>query len=100
MYCSGKKKRHIVKTQLMVNNRGYIIHNIAYKKGKRHDYDVYKKNHPIIPKVLNIFDLGYVGVETDFLEQLSDYRIERKEIWNCHKKKKSITKIILKKEYL
>ena len=71
MYCSGKKKRHTVKTQLMVNNRGYIIHKIAYKKGKRHDYDVYKKNHPIIPKVLNIFDLGYVGVETDFPEQLS-----------------------------
>jgi hypothetical protein len=56
----------------MVNNRGYILHKIAYKKGKRHDYDVYKKNHPIIPKdVLNVFDLGYLGVEKDFPEQLS-----------------------------
>ena len=79
MFCSGKKKRHTVKTQLMVNNRGYIIHKIAYKKGKRHDYTVYKKNHPIIPKeVLNIFDLGYLGVEKDFPEQLSALPYKKK----------------------
>ncbi len=35
-FYSGKKKRHAVKTQLMVNNRGHIIHKVAYKKGKRH----------------------------------------------------------------
>jgi len=35
---SGKKKRHTVKTQLMVNNRGYILHKVAHKKGRRHDY--------------------------------------------------------------
>ncbi len=38
MYYSGKKKRHTVKNQLMVNNRGYILHKSAHKKGKRHDY--------------------------------------------------------------
>ncbi len=40
IFYSGKKKRHtIVKTQLMVNNRGYIIHKTAnQKKGKSHDY--------------------------------------------------------------
>jgi hypothetical protein len=26
MYYSGKKKRHTVKSQIMVNNRGYILH--------------------------------------------------------------------------
>src|SRR4051812_8417819 len=32
-YYSGKKKRHTaVKTQLMVNNRGFIIHKVGYKK--------------------------------------------------------------------
>ncbi|HEY6536400.1 MAG TPA: transposase family protein [Candidatus Nitrosocosmicus sp.] len=71
-FYSGKKKRHAVKTQLMVNNRGHIIHKVAYKKGKRHDYDIYKKNQPITPKeVVNVSDFGYLGVETDFLEQLS-----------------------------
>jgi hypothetical protein len=72
VFYSGKKKRHTVKTQLMVNNQGTIIHKTNYKKGHRHDYDIYKKNHPITPKdVLNVFDLGYLGVETDFPGQLS-----------------------------
>ena len=54
MYYSGKKKRHTVKNQLMINKDGYINHK-ANKKGKRHDYDVYKKNHPITPKqVVNV----------------------------------------------
>ena len=37
-FYSGKKKRHTVKTQLMVNNHGIIIHKLRYKKGRRHDY--------------------------------------------------------------
>jgi len=36
----------------MVNNRGFIIHKLGYKKGRRHDYDIHKGNHPITPKVL------------------------------------------------
>ena len=73
IYYSGKKKRHTVKNQIMVNNRGYILHKIGYKKGRRHDYDVYKKNHPITPKeVVNVVDLGYLGIEKDYPEQLSE----------------------------
>ena len=37
-YYSGKKKRHAVKNQLVVNNRGYILHKTKHKKGRRHDY--------------------------------------------------------------
>ena len=40
MYYSGKKKRHTVKNQLVVNKNGYIIHKTAkHKKGRRHDYN-------------------------------------------------------------
>ncbi len=46
IFYSGKKKRHTVKNQITVNNRGYILHKVGYKKGRKHDYDVYKKNHP------------------------------------------------------
>ncbi len=71
-YYSGKKKRHTVKNQIVVNNQGYIVHKLGHKKGRRHDYDIYKKNHPVIPKeVVNVYDLGYLGVEKDFPEQLS-----------------------------
>ncbi len=51
----------------MVNNQGNTIHKTNYKKGRRHDYNVYKKNHPVtLEKVVNVFDLGYLGVEKDF----------------------------------
>ncbi len=50
-YSLGKKKKHTVKNQLMVNkHRGYIIHKVNHKKGKRHDYDVYKNNHLLLPQ--------------------------------------------------
>jgi hypothetical protein len=49
VYYSGKKKRHVVKTQIMVNNRsGFIIHKTVKMKGHRHDYDIYKNNHPLL----------------------------------------------------
>ena len=51
----------------------------THKKGRRHDYDIYKKNHPVTPKqVVNVFDLGYLGVEKDFPEQLSSLPNKKK----------------------
>ena len=50
-YYSGKKKKHTIKPQIMVNKNGIIIHKTGYKKGRRrHDYDIYKKNHSVTPK--------------------------------------------------
>ena len=63
-------------------------------------YSIYKKNHPVTPpKVVNVIDLGYLGIETDFPEQLSEYyHIKRKETKkSCLKKKKSTTNFILKR---
>ena len=34
-YYSGKKKRHTIKKQIIVNNRGIIIHKTGLKKGRR-----------------------------------------------------------------
>ncbi len=79
IFYSGKKKRHSVKNQLVVNNQGYIVHKLGHKKGKRHDYDVYKRNHPVIPKeVVNVYDLGYLGVGKDFPEQISALPYKKK----------------------
>ena len=78
-YFSGKKKRHTVKNQFMVNNHGHILHKTEHNKGQRHDYDVYKKNHPITPKqVVNVVDLGYLGIEKDFPQQLSALPCKKK----------------------
>jgi hypothetical protein len=87
----------------MVNNRGYILHKVSHKEGRRrHDYDVYKKNHPVTPKqVLNVVDLGYIGIEKDFPEQpYHPYRKERRQTKKerAPKEKKKPTKVILKRE--
>ncbi|HEY6536002.1 MAG TPA: transposase family protein [Candidatus Nitrosocosmicus sp.] len=79
IFYSGKKKKHTVKTHLIVNNRGFIIHKLRFKKGRRHDYDIYKENPQITPKeVVNVFDLGYLGVEKDFPEQKSSIPIRKR----------------------
>ena len=64
----------------MVNNHGLIIHKTKHKKGRRHDYDIYKKNHPVTPKqVVNVFDLGYLGVEKDFPDLKSSIAKQKEE---------------------
>jgi len=66
-YYSGKKKKHTIKTQYIVNSEGTILHKTGHDRGRKHDYDVYKNNHPITPvQVENVFDLGYFGVQNDF----------------------------------
>ena len=98
MYYSGKKKRHTVKNQIMVNNHGYILHKIGYKKGKRHDYDIYKKDHPSAPKdVINVLDLGYLGIETDFPEQLSALPCKKKRNLDLSQEEKECNKFYSKK---
>jgi len=96
-YYSGKKKRHTVKNQLMVNNHGYIIHKTNHKRRCRHDYNIYKNNHPVTPKqVVNVFDLGYLGIDKDYPDQLSSLP-KRRETWIYLQRKKNTTKSILKR---
>jgi len=66
-YYSGKKKKHTVKTQFMVNSDGTILHKTGHKHGRIHDYEIFKSNHPTTPlQVANLLDLGYMGVQNDF----------------------------------
>ncbi len=100
IFYSGKKKRHPIKNQLMmVNNRGYILHKANHhKKGRKHDYDVYKNNHPLTPtQVVNVLDLGYLGVEKDFPEQLSALPYKKKRNHELSQEEKEYNKIHSKK---
>ncbi|MGI0085815.1 MAG: transposase family protein, partial [Nitrososphaerales archaeon] len=64
---SGKKKKHTVKTQLAVNSNGLIVHRTNHARGRRHDLDIYKGHHPILPKeVEQNFDRGYDGIKNYF----------------------------------
>jgi len=53
-----------------VNEDSIIIYKSKHKQiGQKHDYNIYKKNHPKLPKgVMSMFDLGFLGVEKDFPE--------------------------------
>jgi hypothetical protein len=85
----------------MVSKNGTIIHKVDYKKGRRqHDYDIYKKNHLITPKeVVNVFDLGYLGIEKDFPNQLSSLPNRKKRSMKLSQEEleynKSHSKIII-----
>ncbi|MEM2761017.1 MAG: transposase family protein [Nitrososphaerales archaeon] len=64
---SGKKKKHAVKTQYMVNADGLIIHKTNHQKGRKHDYAILKENSPETPEQVERYvDLGYKGVQNDF----------------------------------
>jgi len=83
----------------MVNKYGIIIHKTFYKKGKRHDYDIYKKDHIYAPKeVINVCNLGYRGKKTDLPEQLSALPCKKKRNLDLSQEEKSITNFTLKRE--
>jgi hypothetical protein len=80
-YYSGKRKKHTVKIQYMVNSEGLILHKTEHKKGRKHDYDIFKNKHPTTPlQVENVFDLGYIGVQNDFptVKSVLPFRKKRK----------------------
>jgi hypothetical protein len=79
-YHSGKKKKHTVKTQYMVNNDGLILHKTGHRGGRKHDYNIYKHDHPVTPaQVQNVVDLGYLGIQTDFPTVKSVLPIKKKK---------------------
>ncbi len=75
---SGKKKKHTVKTQLLVNKNGLIIHKSDYHRGRDHDYNIWKKTKPNIPKNVEVgMDLGYQGIKDDFPDLKSRIPIKK-----------------------
>jgi hypothetical protein len=84
----------------MVNNHEFIIHKANHKKGRRHNYDIYKENRPATPKqVAAVADLRYLGIEKDFPTQLSSLPNRKKRnLGFVTRRDINITKIILKKE--
>jgi hypothetical protein len=81
-YYSGKKKKHTIKTQYMVNSEGTILHKTGHDRGRIHDYEIFKNKHPTTPlQVENVFDLGYMGVKNDFptVKSVLPFRKKRKK---------------------
>jgi hypothetical protein len=50
-----------------VNKQGLIVHKTRHAAGSTHDYALYKRSHPRLPKeVTSKLDLGYLGILKDF----------------------------------
>ncbi len=47
--------------------QGLIVHKTSHVRGSMHDYALYKHSHPYLPdRVLQYFDLGYLGIKDDY----------------------------------
>ena len=102
---SGKKKKHTVQNQITINLNGEIIHKSTHCPGSYHDYKIYKSKHPTLSEELLIFyDLGYLGVEKDFPDQISiiPYKKKKGEELNDSQKEwnKAQSKIRIKVEHI
>lgn len=81
LYYSGKRKKHTVKNLYTANQKGLIIYKTKHRqRGRKHDYKIYKKNHPDLPnEVISMFDLGFFGVEKDYPEQRSSLPFKKEK---------------------
>ena len=62
-YYSGKKKRHTIKTQLLVNADTSEILSLNFANGKRHDFRILKESKlKITEKIVVNADTGYIGI--------------------------------------
>ncbi len=83
----------------MVNKDEIILYKTKHKQvGRRHDYRIYKKNHPDTPKeVESILDLGFLWAEKDYPKQKSVLPIKKKRKEELTSEQKEYNKIHSKK---
>lgn len=62
-YYSGKKKRHTIKTQIMINRNGRIIDVSKPTPGSVHDFTVFKQGDSLPPGSTAFVDSGYQGID-------------------------------------
>jgi hypothetical protein len=63
-YYSGKKKRHTLKTQIVVDKQLKKIICLHIENGKTHDFKIYKKSRlPINKESKVVTDSGYQGIQ-------------------------------------
>lgn len=64
MYYSGKKKRHTIKSQIIVNKATKEIICTSHEKGRRHDFKLFKRSETRIhPDIKALVDTGYLGLQ-------------------------------------
>lgn len=63
-FYSGKKKRHTLKTQIIVDKKTKQVICTAFTNGKRHDFRLFKSSNIKIDSNINVItDSGYQGIQ-------------------------------------
>lgn len=63
-YYSGKKKRHTLKSQVVVDKRSSKIICTNFCNGKKHDFKLFKDSRVRwVKKICGIVDSGYTGIK-------------------------------------
>ena len=94
-YLEARRKKSIPLSRISLWSIIVVIfYKAAHKKGRKHDYDVYKKNHPCNrEQIVSVIDLQIcIGVETSFPEQLSALPYKKR-----YQEEKEYNKIHLKR---
>ncbi|MBW1241785.1 MAG: IS5 family transposase [Spiroplasma poulsonii] len=61
---SGKKKKHTIKTQVIIEQETKKIIETSFSLGKKHDYALFKESKiPILKNTKLIVDSGYQGIQ-------------------------------------
>ncbi len=62
-YYSGKKKKHTIKTQVVVDKSSKKVICTSYSNGRQHQFRVYKESKVRIhPEIHVLIDSGYQGL--------------------------------------
>ena len=62
-YYSGKKKRHTIKSQVVVDKKTKEVICTSFAYGKKHDFRLFKESKTkIMPEVKILTDTGYQGL--------------------------------------
>lgn len=62
-YYSGKKKKHTIKAQIIMNEKDKKIVTVCFDKGSIHDFTIFKNTTKELPKFLHFLaDNGYQGI--------------------------------------
>ena len=71
-YYSGKKKKHTIKAQIIMNEKDGKILSVHFDKGSVHDFKLLKKTADELPKILKFLaDSGYQGIKGLFEKSLT-----------------------------
>lgn len=63
-FYSGKRKRHTLKTQVVVDKKSQKVICTSFSNGKKHDFKLFKESNVLVHnKVKIIVDTGYQGLQ-------------------------------------